>query len=148
MSVTDENIELIIPTDHVFVYEGSKVSTKIYLLAGAPEHTKTALTDFFETVDSDAFRKAVKELLHVVTRDLGRTRWLDQCEFTELIEPFDAKVAFVNPSFRLYNGGKHQPSINFCVLITHVGPYMDIDTSESFDKFNVIEKVRETAEDI
>ena len=153
MSLTENNEELVISPDHAFIFQGFDVACKITLLAGAPEITKTALCNFLESVEIDKIQAAVKDLLHAQSRNLGRTRWLNHCDFSELFEPFNVKVAFVSSDFRMYgNNAEARPSITFRVLLTLVEhrpqDSPEFNSFESEWNFNTLERVRETAEDI
>ena len=120
MSLTDANVEIPVSPDHAFLYQGSMVSCKVFLLAGVPETIKTDLCNFFETVETAKLHSVIKDLLHAPTKNL--------------------------------RAGEAKPSIEFCVLITlvEIVPMQspDIDSTESCWNFNLMERVRETSEDI
>ena len=153
MSLTVANVEIPVSPDHAFLYQGSMVSCKVFLLAGVPETIKTDLCNFFETVENEKLNSVIKDLLYAPTKNLSQTVWLNFCDFSTLLEPFNVKVAFAHPSFRMYDrAGEAKPSIEFCVLITlvEIVPMQspDMDSAESCWNFNLMERVRETSEDI
>ena len=154
MSFTKENFEIQVSPECGFVHEGSKVNAKIFLLAGAHEATKNALTDFFETVESAVFKLAVKDLLLTEIRLLSKTGHLNLCKMSELTEPFNVKVVFVSSSFRSISyTGTNQPSLEFSVLLMETEPITppsspELNSNDSCWNFNTLERVRETSEDI